>query len=337
MKKFILAVGIIVLCISFFTIYRFNQINIKAKKTVEINFNSKNTLTGSLYLPKNNESYNLVIFIHGDGPSDRTLNGAYNFIINRLLKAGYACFSYDKAGIGKSNGNWLEQNMNDRANEIVEAIPKIKEKINIKSIGVLAFSQGGWVCSELALLDAPLDFYIIAGGAIDWMEQHIYFEKQHAKSSNFNEEETDKYLNYIQKSDKFIKNNDYDSYLSFVNTYSYEKPMTKERFNFVYLNYKSNAIAGAKEIKVPFLGIFGDSDNNVDVDNSIKTYEQIFRENGNNNCELILLENANHELLDSKYNQAKDSISYDAFLYGDEIFAKDALNTIVNWLDYNIK
>ncbi len=337
MKKILLSIGIIILSLALFTIYRFNQISIKSEKTIEINLNSKNTLSGSLYLPNNNAHYNLVIFVHGDGPSDRTLNGAYNFIINHLLKAGYACFSYDKAGIGKSSGNWLDQSMNDRAKEITEFIPVINEKINLKSIGVLAFSQGGWVCSELALLDAPLDFYIVAGGAIDWMKQRIYFEKQYAKSSNFSAEETEKYLHYIQKCDEFIKNNDYDSYTNYVNSYTYEKPMTKERFNFVYLNYKSNAISGAKEIRVPFLGIFGDSDKNIDVDDSIKTYEKIFKENGNKNYELILLENANHELLDNKYNQDKESISFDAFLYGDKIFAKDALDTIVNWLDENVK
>ncbi len=337
MKKIILIVVIVLTLITAFVVYRLNEMEIHANKTIEITFGSVNDLSGTLYLPKKDGPYKVVIFIHGDGAANRTLDGGYNFIINRLVNAGYACFSYDKAGVSKSSGNWLNQTMEDRAKEVVDATSAIKKEIEVQSIGTLAFSQGGWVTSELALMNAKLDFNIVVGNAIDWMDQHIYYETKYAKSLGLSEDETNKYFNYVNKCDSYIKSNDYNGYLDYVKNNSYESPMTKERFKFVYLNYKSNAEEGIKEIKTPFLGIFGDSDNNVDTRNSTRIYKKIFDENGKTDYELHMIKDANHELLNSKYNENKDNLFIDSFLYGDKIFAKGFLNLLVDWLDKTIK
>ncbi len=335
MKKIIFIILIIIIFLGIFIIYRLDDMNIKAAEIKEIEFDSG--LSGSLYLPDKKGSYKVVIFIHGDGSANRTLGGGYNFIINRFLKSGYACFSYDKAGISKSNGNWLSQTMKDRAQEIENAIPAIKEKVRVESIGTLAFSQGGWVTSELALMEVPLDFNIVVGGAIDWMEQHIYYETEHAKSLGYSEDEIQIYLDYVRKADSYIVSNDYEGYVNHVQNHDYESPMTKERFHFVYLNLGSNAKKGINAIKAPFLGVFGDSDKNVDVSNSIEVYEKIFEDNNKSDYVLSLVKNANHELLDSKYNGRKDLIAIYSILYGDDIFADGALDLMVDWLNQTLR
>ncbi len=329
-KKLLLIILLFITLPIFFTLYRLEDMRIRAAEEKEIEFSSG--LSASLYLPDTDAPYKVIIFIHGDGPADRTLDGGYNFIINRFLDAGYACFSYDKAGVSKSKGNWLNQTMKDRAKEIEEAIPIIKETVEVESIGTLAFSQGAWVTSELALMEVPLDFHIVIGGAIDWMEQHMYFEKEYAKSQAFNEKETTAYLDYVKKVDSYIMANDYESYLDYVQAYDYESPMTEERFHFVYLNYASNAKEGIPMIKAPFLGVFGDSDTNVDVFNSMAVYESIFESKGKSDYELHLIKDANHELLSAKYSQ-KESIAFYAFLYGDGIFAEGALDLMIDWLN----
>ena len=57
----------------------------------------------------------LPVIIHGDGPQDRYSDNSYQPLFNALLDAGIAVFSRDKAGIGSSQGNWLHQSMDDRA------------------------------------------------------------------------------------------------------------------------------------------------------------------------------------------------------------------------------
>ncbi len=335
MKKIILFTILLVsICLLIFSLYRLDKMEIKASDIKDITFSSgKNTLAGSLYLPNTQEPHKVVVFIHGDGAADRTLQGGYNFIINHLLHSGYAVLSYDKAGVGASSGNWLEQSMKDRAEEVLQAIPTIQESIQTEAIGVLAFSQGGWVTSELALADAPLDFYIVAGGAIDWMDQHLYYETGYAKSQGFSAAETQKYLDYIKKSDAFVVANDYAGYQKYVKSYEYGQPMSQERFNFAYINHTANATKGIVKIHAPFLGLFGEEDINVDVQSSISVYEKIFKENGKTNYKLYLLKDANHELLDSKYNKNNDIVTLDAFLYGEKIFADGALDTLTSWLD----
>ncbi len=327
----VLFVGI---CLAVFCLYRLDKMEIKASETIEIAFSSQeNTLSGTLYLPDKRGPYTVVVLIHGDGPADRTLQGGYHFIFNHLLHSGYAVYSYDKAGVGKSTGNWLQQSMKDRAEEALQAISAIQKTIQTAAIGTLAFSQGGWVTSELALVEAPLDFSIVTGGAIDWMEQHLYYETQYAKSQGFSKEETQKYLDYIKQSDVFVVADDYDGYATYVKSHHYGQPMSKARFDFAYLNHTANAENGIAKIQAPFLGLFGGADLNVDVQNTMSVYEKIFKDNGKTNYKLHLLKDANHELLDSKYNENKDKIILDAFLYGDEIFADGALDALTSWLD----
>ncbi len=334
-KNIFIIIIIIIIFLVIFVIYRLDDMEIKAAEIKEIEFGSG--LSGSLYLPDKKGPYKVIVFIHGDGPTNRTLDGGYNFIINRFLKSGYACFSYDKAGISKSSGNWLSQTMRDRAKEVENAIPEIKEKVQVDSIGTLAFSQGGWVTSELAIMNTPLDFNIVVGGAIDWMEQHIYYETEYAKSLGYTEEKTQIYLDYVRKADSFIVSNDYEGYVNYVKSHDYEAPMTKERFHFVYLNFGSNAKKGIKVMKSPFLGVFGDSDKNVDVLNSIEVYEKIFKDNKKSDYELSVIKNANHELLDSKYNGRKELMTVYSILYGDDIFAKGALDLMVDWLNRTLR
>ncbi len=59
-------------------------------------------LSGPFYTYLSPPHYDVAVFIHGDGPHDRTSNGHYAFIMNALLKNNIACFSFDKAGVGDS-------------------------------------------------------------------------------------------------------------------------------------------------------------------------------------------------------------------------------------------
>jgi len=337
MKKRVTLIVILLVILAMYILVRLDAMELKATKEIELTFSSENQLSGSLFLPDKPGPYDVVVFVHGDGAANRTLDGGYNFIMNRLLEAGYACFSYDKAGVGKSSGDWLNQTMKDRAVEVVDAVSAIKKQVPVHSLGTLAFSQGGWVTSELAMMDAPLDFYIVVGGAIDWIEQHRYFETKYAETSGFSAEETNNYLSYIDTSDQLIAENDYEVYSAYVKQHDYEQPMSKERFNFAFLNFEANSIEGMSYIKAPFLGVFGDSDLNVDVEDSIQTYTSEFEKINKTNYELHLIKDASHELLNARYNYKRDQLPYHAFFLGDKIYAQGAIELIVKWLDTTIK
>lgn len=165
-----------------------SHLNIHAKQKLQIDITmDKHILSGTLFLPERRDPEEIIVFIHGDGPQNRTLNGGYTSIMNVLLKNEIACYSYDKAGIGNSSGDWLDQTMLDRGLEVEAIIDELKRLYPKAQIGVMGFSQGGWVVSELTQMDTAVDFIIVVGGAIDWMQQHLYYETRFAERTYVDE------------------------------------------------------------------------------------------------------------------------------------------------------
>ncbi|WP_425449116.1 alpha/beta hydrolase family protein [Dethiothermospora halolimnae] len=332
-KKKIIMVILILALLIIIVIDRLENFQVAYDKEMEINFTNLGTnLSGSLYLPDTPPPYDVVFFIHGDGPQDRTLNGGYALIMNHLLDQGIACFSYDKAGVSKSEGNWLKQTMKDRSNEVEAALKVLENKVSIEKKGVLGFSQGGWVISELSKSEAPIDFIVIVGGAIDWMDQHIYYETKVAERRDYTEKEKKDYLSYVKTYDKFIVKNDYKGYVDFVLNHDYGKTMSKERFHFAHLNLDANATKGIKTMTVPFLGMFGEKDQNVDIYESYKIYDDTFKAMGKENYELYIFPDATHELLKSKYQDKEHLLLLHSFLIGEKIYTREFLDTLSNWI-----
>jgi hypothetical protein len=140
MNKKILVISIVIVLLVVGILYKLDKFEIAYDEKIEISFESSGkVLSGTLYLPDSPPPYDLVIFIHGDGPQDRTLGGGYNFLINYLLEEGIDCFSFDKTGVGKSEGNWLDQTMKDRSQELADGLKALENRVSIKKKGFLGF------------------------------------------------------------------------------------------------------------------------------------------------------------------------------------------------------
>ncbi|RSK25816.1 hypothetical protein EJF36_02300 [Bacillus sp. HMF5848] len=98
------------------------------------------------------------------------------------------------------------------------------------------------------------------------------------------------------------------------------------------LNADANAIEGIKTMTVPFLGLFGEKDQNVDVYESYKVYDETFKAMGKENYELKIFSDATHELLKSKYQDQEPLLLIHSFLIGDKIYTSDFLDTLSNWI-----
>ena len=72
----------------------------------------------------------------------------------RFVGCGAVVLAHDKPGCGGSPGNWLEQTFDDRARESLAALAVLRAHPACagRPVGLLGFSQGGWV----ALLAATL-------------------------------------------------------------------------------------------------------------------------------------------------------------------------------------
>lgn len=134
---------------------------------------------GTLWLP-DQPPLTAIVIVPGE-TAGRTSAGGYAPFINTLLDAGVAVASWDKPGIGVSEGDWLSQSMDDRANETRAALAALSGRMEGLSVGALGFSQAGWVLPRISAQDTA--FLVLAGPAISWRSQGAFNTRTRLKRS----------------------------------------------------------------------------------------------------------------------------------------------------------
>ncbi len=229
----------------------------------EIQFSTdQGLIAGTLILPGEGGDAPVAIFVHGDGPQDRFSSDGYLVQKRLLLEAGVGIYSWDKPGVEESEGNWLHQTMSDRAREADAALRAVQQidHVGAAKVGFLGFSQAGWVVPEAVGPGTTAAFAILVGGAVNWEEQGAYYGRQRLARE-------------IPRA-----------------------PMTAERLVFVELNRNSDARGALAKISVPFLGIFGSEDLNVDPVADAAIYRELAEPLRSEN-KVIVVEAATHGLL----------------------------------------
>lgn len=236
---------------------------------------SKGILKGSLVLPKKSEGkVGLVIFIHGDGPADASYHGNYEPLWEELANQGYASLSWGKPGIDGSKGNWLDQTMDDRASEAVEAIQwaKTLPEIDDTRIGLWGASQAGWVIPKIIQKDKNIAFTILVAPAINWIDQGLYHTLAQMKKDNKPLSEQEQAKKNYQWSLSMLKKN--ATYQEYHNSKNADKTISQDRWNFILKNYLSDATEDIKHFYSPVKLFLGGRDINVDSNNTKEVYEK---------------------------------------------------------------
>ncbi|WP_018756577.1 alpha/beta hydrolase family protein [Paenibacillus terrigena] len=254
-------------------IYQNNYQMIEKKVTINT---SAGVLTGTLVTPKDFEGkLGLVVFVHGDGPQNDSYDGGYRPLWEKLAMSGYASLSWNKPGINGSSGNWLHQSMEDRKQEVIEAIAWARQfpEIDASKIGLWGASQAGWVIPKVLRDDRGIAFSILVAPAINWISQGRYNTSAVMKAEGYSDHEI---AAREQQSDKILalldRHAPYEDYLAVVDT---EDPLSRDRWGFVQKNYQSDATNDLKYNQRPLLLILGGQDQNVDVNNTREVYMQV--------------------------------------------------------------
>jgi pimeloyl-ACP methyl ester carboxylesterase len=105
-------------------------------------------IAGTLAMPKGSGPFPAVVYVHGSGTASRWTWGVP--WVKDLVRAGIAFFSYDKRGVGESEGVCCPGDDNHfnllaaDADGAVNAIRK-RPEIDAAHIGFLGTSQAGWI------------------------------------------------------------------------------------------------------------------------------------------------------------------------------------------------
>ncbi|NHF74513.1 alpha/beta hydrolase family protein [Paracoccus xiamenensis] len=298
-------------------------------------------LAGQLLLPDAAGPYPAVIFVHGDGALPWDAHGYYRPFMQALNDAGFAVYSWDKPGVGDSTGNWLRQSMQGRADEVAAATAALRQDSRIRpdAIGLLGFSQAGWVMPKAIADDPELAFMISVSGAINWIEQSQYMTRNRMHLQGATEAEVSEALRFDRLLVGLMEADaSHEAYLDFMK----EAPaccrdqMGADRWTFAKLNLRSDAKEDLRKVDVPVLAVFGNRDLNVDFSQSARVYERILARTPGA-VEVVVLPDADHSLLPTKSDRlvsvgwglTRRIISIGFF--GADAFADGAVGLVADW------
>jgi dienelactone hydrolase len=208
------------------------------KKDVIISSEGAN-LAGTLYRPKN--AYASVVIVHGSGQETRMTAFA-----ELLANNGILVLTYDKRGVGKSGGvyagpevgtnNVDSLNINLLAKDARAALNKVKQFNNGTPIGLLGFSQAGWII-PIAANDNPLvNFMVLFSCPTITSLEQLRFQFYTNGNTNF-------WTNHTEEDARYHIKNDAD------------------RYQFISTDPK----VALRNISVPSLWLFGEKDIQIPV------------------------------------------------------------------------
>lgn len=142
----------------------------------DITFSSEGgLLAGTLFSPTNPQA--AIVLVHGSGQEKRMTRFA-----ELLAARGIAVLTYDKRGVGASGGiyagpevgtnNVDSANLSLLAKDASAAVKKLQEVAVDLPVGLVGFSQAGWIIPMAATLNPSVDFMVVfSGPTITSLEQ----------------------------------------------------------------------------------------------------------------------------------------------------------------------
>ncbi|WP_187986207.1 alpha/beta hydrolase family protein [Listeria marthii] len=243
--------------------------------------------------PKHDKPKGIIVFVHGDGAQEATQNGGYKPLMERFAKQGYISVSWDKLGVGKSSGNWLDQSMDDRANEVNQVIEwmKVKYPDSTTKIGLWGASQAGWVIPKVMNANKDIDFSILAAPAINWMRQGEYNTGAQAKNAGAtNKEIIQAKQNFLTDSKLISKNETYERYKQ----NGGKEEMSSERYDFVRKNMTADATEDLAKVQAKLYLVLAEKDENVDSSETKDVYTQVVKQAS---LEVQMISNVKHQMI----------------------------------------
>ncbi|MFC8393031.1 alpha/beta hydrolase family protein [Streptomyces sp. NPDC057238] len=284
------------------------------------------TLNGVLTVPKDGRKrHGLVVYVHGDGPVDATHDDGYKPMWEANAKAGYASLSWDKPGVAGAPGNWLDQSMDDRADEAAAAIAWARARPDIDGdrIGLWGASQAGWVLPKIAA-KTPVSFVIAVSPAINWLQQgrHNLLTELRADGASAARTKAE-----VAKSDTtrrlLERHATFEEYVRAMGGDA--DGMTADRWGFVSKNYTADAAQDLRALRgISVLLTLAGHDINVDTADTERTYRKVLDAGGA--LTVKRYPQATHSLLKPSIERSRTKITLTALFSPRSLFADGFLD-----------
>lgn len=322
MKKIIIAfLGVLTLMVG--VILFNNDFDMTLKEDIIIDGNQK--IAVAYAQPKETkEKPGLILFIHGDGPANKSSDEGYYPAWETLANENFISISWDKAGVGQSTGNWLDQDMDDRKAEAEQVLVWALKNLDVdpEKVGVWGASQGGWVISKLLNNNPDVKFAIGVAPAVNWLRQGKYNTMSEMTNEGYSQEEIDEKIAIEEKINHYLKQNDYQGYLD---SKLDDTPLEEDRWDFIRKNMRLDNIDELAKINKPYYLIVGDHDSNVDT----KETEAIYRKQVSQEyLKVYPIKNGTHRMLKPRHQKDNILTVVESVINPREIFAPAYLDAL---------
>jgi len=298
-------------------------------------------LQGTLYDANNNGP--IALLVHGDGAQDRTSDSGYLPLINTLTDAGISVFSWDKPGVGASTGDWLDQGMQDRAVETVAALGALRTLPGAegRALGLIGFSQAGWVLPRVPGLTEDASFLVLIGAAVSWQEQGAYYATRRLQAEGQSAATISEVLQEQQARSliNFASTASHADYLEIERQAGTAEAalMSEARFGFVKRSLAEDVRGLLPGLALPVLVLSGADDLNVDGQQTVSVYNAALAD-ANPHNRFVLVQGATHSLfVASHYNYQLPEqwplLAQARFLLsGRDAYAPQVLTSLTDWI-----
>jgi uncharacterized protein len=338
-KYFIL----IILTVFFGLNWSYSQNTTTKYNEQSLNFNySGNEIFGKLITPTVYEGkLPVIVFVHGSGPEDYSSSDNYRYLWEEFTKIGFACFSWDRPGVGQSQGKWYELSVEDRANEVISAVNKLKtlDIIDNTKIGFWGISQAGWVIPIVAEKIKPAFVITVSSPVTTAFNQELYRVTSEMKAENFSKKDINTAILYNRNLLKMIKENKpYASFLALQKETESEKwannvIMGEEMvYNYLSIVFKKDIPPNLTYFNCPILAIWGENDLVVPPKKGFETYKKQLK--GNRSSVLKIIPKADHTLTLNLTGKRSETIARREQYKNNpkEIFATGYISLMSDWL-----
>lgn len=148
-------------------------------KYTEVAFrNGDLSLAGMLFVPTGDGPFPAAVVIHGSGTSQRD-NRWYLTVARHLQENGVAVLLPDKRGSEKSQGDWTQASFVDLAGDALAAVAFVKDQKQFacSGVGLIGMSQGGWIAPIAAATESAVSFVVTMSGAAVTTDEQLLFEE----------------------------------------------------------------------------------------------------------------------------------------------------------------
>ena len=268
-------------------------------------------LAGTLVSPTTPGRHPAVILVHASGAEDRE----YLLPFARfLIRRGMAVLGYDKRGVGGSTGDWTKASFDDLASDVVAAFEYLKTRSDIRSdqIGMLGWSQAGWVMPLAASRAKDLAFLIsLSGAGVSGTETTIDQARNEMAASGMPPRMVEEVLEMMRAQYDYLRTGQgWDRYVALRSAVAAGMggnppeafPATPDHPYLALIRplIVYDPAPTLRRIRLPVLALFGELDNNILAEKNRTAWETGLKAGGHTDYTLRILPGANHLMLEAK-------------------------------------